>query len=84
MTPVSGIDPSIFSLILPSEQRAGEWRATIPLPRARRMRSMVAAGQSRFLQHSAAIVWPGSEAAQGASHPHQAGTVGTSATQQQR
>lgn len=81
MTTVSGFDPSIFSLILPSEE---DWRDTLPLPRARRMRSAVAAGQSRFLQHSAAIVWPGPGAAQGASHPRQAGTVGTSVAQQHR
>lgn len=81
---VSGFDPSIFSLILPSEQHAGERRDTLPLPRARRMRSAAAAGQSCFLQHSAAIVWLGSGAAQGTSHPHQAGMVGTSAAQQHR
>lgn len=53
---VMGFDPSLFSMILPSEQRAGEQRDAIPLPRAWWMWSAVAARQSCFLQHSAAIV----------------------------
>lgn len=77
---LSGINPSIFSLILPSERHAGARRDTLPLPCAQRMRTAVAARQSCFLRHSAAIVQLGS----GPSHPHQAGTARTSAAQQHR
>lgn len=77
---VSGIDPCILPRMLSSNQRAGEQSNTPPLPHAQRMRSAAAAGQSCFLQHSDAIVWLGS----GACHPHQAGTVGTSAAQMTR
>lgn len=77
---LSGINPSIFSLILPREQRAGARRDTLPLPCAQQIQTTVAAGQSCFLQHSAAIVQLGS----GPSHPHQAGTARTSVAQQHR
>lgn len=78
---LSGMSPSIFSLILPREGHAGAWRDTLPLPCAQRTQSAVAAGQSCFLQHSAAIVQLGS----GPSHPHQdAATARTSAAQQHR
>lgn len=77
---LSGINPSIFSLILPSEGHAGVQRDTIPLLCAQRLWTVVAARQSCFLQHSAAIVQLGS----GPSHPHQAGRARTSAAQQHR
>lgn len=73
---LSGINPSIFSLTLPSAGHAGVQRDTLPLPCAQQMRIVVAARHSCFLQHSAAIVQLGS----GLSHPHQdAGTAWTSA-----
>lgn len=82
--PISGFHPFIFSLILHRKQHAGEWRDSVSLPHAQWVQSAAADRQSRFLQHSAAIVQPSSKATQGASHPHQAGMAGTSMAHQHR